>query len=133
MWCDYHKSGTHTNAQCSAQGGTPPPSFFQKQKGKANTAQTISQSSLQQSTNPTASAQLANVDYNSDGSAFNTYINCVLDIKVLLLIQVTIVFGEVVESSTVNQATIISSLILAHLTIWSTLLLCLPIYNRYHL
>lgn len=76
MWCDYHKSGTHTNAQCSAQGGTPPPSFFQRRKGKANTAQTISQSSLQQSTTPTASAQLANVDYNSDGSAFNTYINC---------------------------------------------------------
>jgi len=46
------------------------------QKGKTNTAQTISQSSLQPSTTPTASAQLANVDYSSDGSAFNTYINC---------------------------------------------------------
>jgi len=35
--------------------------------------------------------------------------------------------------STTSQATINSSSILAHLTMWSTLLLYLPIYNRYHL
>ena len=75
IWCDYHKSGTHTNAQCAAQGDTPSPSFFQKQKCKADTAHTASQSLLQQPTIPTASTQLANVNYNSDGSAFNTYVN----------------------------------------------------------
>jgi hypothetical protein len=76
IWCDCHKSETYTNAHCAAQGGARPPSFFQKRKGKANTAQTVSQSLLQQTTALTASAQLTNIDDNSDGSAFNTYIDC---------------------------------------------------------
>jgi len=42
---------------------------------KADTAHMASQSLLQQPTIPTASTQLANVNYNSDGSAFNTYVN----------------------------------------------------------
>jgi hypothetical protein len=74
VWCDYHKSGTHTYAQCAAEGGAPPPSFF-KRNGKANTAQMVSQSSLRQSSTPVA-AQLANFDYDSDESALTSYINC---------------------------------------------------------
>lgn len=72
MWCDLHKSKTHTNAQCSAQGGTPPPSFYNKRQGNANLAQNASKS-----TNPSppdASAQIAN--YESDGSAFTVSTVC---------------------------------------------------------
>jgi hypothetical protein len=66
IWSDFHKSGTHKNAQCAAQGGTPPPSSFQKRKGKAN----VAQKTLQSNDCPAASAQLAEYKYDSNGSAF---------------------------------------------------------------
>ncbi len=56
---------SHSNAQCQAQGGTPPPSFF-KRKAKANTAKADTTPVA-----PPASATLAN--YDSDGSAFNAH------------------------------------------------------------
>lgn len=101
IWCDSHKTGTHSNAQSAAQGRTQPKLFFSKRKGKTDTAETITLSQCQRlrltSPAPIVSAQLAK--YSFDGSAFNTYVNNAADKDRL-------------------------SLNLAHLIIWSIPLHC---------